>query len=188
MNKALILSLFSLITMAPAIEAQDRPARDRERGAPQIDAGLKKNEEGAFEGYTFFAPIRSKTTYLIDMNGEVVHEWPSEHPPGNSAYLMQDGSIVRTAQDFDNPTFHGGGSGGRIQHISWDGELLWDFLFSNEEHMQHHDIALLPNGNVLMIAWEFKTPEEAIAAGRDPSSLGEDGIWPDTIIEVKPDG
>jgi hypothetical protein len=188
MNKALILSLFSLITMTPAVEAQDRPARDRERGGPQIDAGLKKNEEGAFEGYTFFAPIRSKATYLIDMNGEVVHEWPSEHPPGNSAYLMQDGSIVRTAQDFDNPTFHGGGSGGRIQHISWDGELLWDFLFSNEEHMQHHDIALLPNGNVLMIAWEFKTPEEAIAAGREPSSLGEEGVWPDTIIEVKPDG
>jgi len=188
MNKALILSLFSLITMSPTVEAQDRPDRDRERGGPRLDAGLKKNEEGALEGYTFFAPIRSKTTYLIDMNGEVVHEWPSEHPPGNSAYLMQDGSIVRTAQDFDNPIFHGGGSGGRIQHISWDGELLWDFLFSNEEHMQHHDIAVLPNGNVLMIAWELKTQEEAIAAGREPSSLGEEGLWPDMIIEVKPKG
>jgi len=190
MNKLLILSLFSLITLSPAPEAQDRPPRGEERRrGPQIDAGLKRNEEGAFEGYTFFAPIRAKSTYLIDMNGEVVHEWPSEHPPGNSAYLMKDGSIVRTAQDFDNPTFHGGGSGGRVQRISWDGELLWDFLFSNEDHMQHHDIAVMPNGNVLMIAWEHKTKEEAVQAGREASTIGdEEGVWPDTIIEVKPKG
>jgi len=189
MNKSLILPLLSVLCLTQPLDAQDRPRRGEERGGPEIDAGLKKNEEGAFEGYTFFAPIRSKTTYLIDMNGEVVHEWPSEHPPGNSAYLMDDGSIIRTAQDFDNPTFHGGGSGGRVQRISWEGELLWDFLFSNEEHMQHHDIAVMPNGNVLMIAWEYKTKEEAVQAGRKPSTIGdEEGVWPDTIIEVKPKG
>ena len=185
MNPATLPLLLCALLTAP-VQAQD--ASPEAEGPPKIDGGLKKNEEGAFTGYTFFAPIRSKTSYLIDMEGEIVHEWPSEHPPGNSAYLMEDGSIVRTAQDFDNPTFHGGGSGGRVQRISWDGELLWDFLFSNEEHMQHHDIACLPNGNVLMIAWEFKTPEEAIEAGRDPSTTGEEGIWPDTVIEVKPKG
>jgi len=189
MSKLSLSTALLIATICPTVTALQGPPQGRgEREAPQVDGGLKKNAEGAFQGYTFFAPIRSKTSYLIDMNGEVVHEWPSEHPPGNSAYLLDDGSLMRTAQDFDNPTFHGGGSGGRIQHISWDGELLWDFLFSNEEHMQHHDIALLPNGNVLMIAWEFKTPEEAIAAGREPSSVGEEGVWPDTIIEVKPDG
>ena len=188
MKKTLTLALLSLICLAPTSDAQGRGQRGGERGGPQIEAGLKKSEEGAFEGYTFFAPIRSKTTYLIDMKGEVVHEWPSEHPPGNSAYLMDDGSIVRTAQDFENPTFHGGGSGGRVQRISWDGELLWDLLYSNEEHMQHHDIAVMPNGNVLMVVWEHKTQEEAVQAGRDPERLGEEGVWPDTIIEVKPKG
>ena len=189
MHRPTIFSLLSVALLSvSAAAAQDRPPRGGERGAPQVDAGLKRNEEGAFQGYTFFAPIRSKTSYLINMNGEVVHEWPSEHPPGNAAYLMEDGSLIRTAQDFDNPVFHGGGSGGRVQRISWEGELLWDYLFSDEDHMQHHDIALLPNGNVLMIAWEFKTSEEAIAAGRDPSSLEEGGIWPDTVIEVKPEG
>ena len=38
-----------------------------------------------------------------------------------------------------------------------------------------------------MIAWEYKTSAEAIAAGRDPNKLS-DAMWPDHIIEVRPTG
>jgi hypothetical protein len=37
-----------------------------------------------------------------------------------------------------------------------------------------------------LIAWERKTREEAIAAGRAPELVGEQGLWPDCLIEVKP--
>ncbi len=47
---------------------------------------------------------------------------------------------------------------------------------------------MLPNGNVLMVAWELKSRQEAIDAGRDPSLIIDDKLWPDTIIEVQPDG
>ncbi|MED5330463.1 MAG: hypothetical protein VX916_04150, partial [Planctomycetota bacterium] len=40
--------------------------------------------DGPFEGYTLFAPLRSKTTYLVDMEGEVVHQWEADLTPGNS--------------------------------------------------------------------------------------------------------
>jgi hypothetical protein len=46
----------------------------------------------------------------------------------------------------------------------------------------------LPNGNVLMIAWETKTRTEAINAGRNPNSFIGDTFMPDHIIEVKPTG
>ena len=39
-----------------------------------------------------------------------------------------------------------------------------------------------------MIVWEKKTKEEAIAAGRRPDLVGNAGLHPDYLIEVKPTG
>ena len=60
-------------------------------------------------------------------------------------------------------------------------------------HVSHHDIEPMPNGNILMIAWEERSEEEALQAGRNPqiasdSPGGQNNVWPDHIIEVKPVG
>ena len=68
----------------------------------------------------------------------------------------------------------GGGVGGRIQRISWDGELVWDYIHSDANNQHHHDIEPMPNGNVLLIAWERKTEEEVERAGRE--NVAE--MWP----------
>ena len=141
-----------------------------------------------FDGYTLFTPLHSTSTYLIDMQGAVVHEWKSAWNPGNSVYLLDDGSILRCARDGANPTFRGGGEGGRVQRIAWDGELLWDFPWSDEGRLQHHDVAPMPNGNVLLISWERRTEAEALAAGRDPALLGGGELWPDYLVEIEPKG
>ena len=47
----------------------------------EVKLGLSMNEPGAFQGYTLVAPMMSTTTYLIDMEGRVVHTWQSDHPP-----------------------------------------------------------------------------------------------------------
>jgi hypothetical protein len=39
-----------------------------------------------------------------------------------------------------------------------------------------------------MIAWERKSFEEAVAAGRDPGTMGSDELWSDHVVEVAPDG
>jgi hypothetical protein len=39
-----------------------------------------------------------------------------------------------------------------------------------------------------MIVWEKKTPEEAIAAGRRPETVGKDHLLADCILEVQPTG
>ena len=138
-------------------------------------------------GCTLIAPLGSTDTFLINMDGKVVHQWPSDYTPGNVTYLLPDGAILRSCKD-QNRTFNArGGAGGRVQKISWDGELLWDFSYSNEKHYQHHDIEPMPNGNVLLVAWEMRTQQEAIAAGRDPAKLQGD-LWPETIVEIKPEG
>ena len=49
-----------------------------------------------FDGYILSAPMHSTVTYLIDKNGTVIHTWPSEYIPGQSVYMLDDGSILRT--------------------------------------------------------------------------------------------
>jgi len=157
-------------------------------GAAGLPSGAPDSDPEPFAGYTLFAPLKSTPPYLIDMKGAVVHEWPSEHNPGNSVYLLEDGSILRCAREGGNPTFRGGGEGGRIQRIGWDGALLWDFLWSDEGRLHHHDIEPMPSGNVLLISWERKSEAEALAAGRDPALLEAGELWPDAVFEIRPEG
>jgi hypothetical protein len=147
-------------------------------------AGLFLHDQRAFNGYTFFT--KAKKTFLINMKGRLVHSWVSEYSPGNSVYLLENGNILRT-NNVNNPNFDQGGKGGRIQEIEWDGTVVWDYVYSTIRCVQHHDIERLPNGNVLMIAWEIKTTTKAILAGRNPDSL-VGFLWVDHIIEVKPTG
>ena len=148
-------------------------------------------------GYTLFSPIPSNTTYLIDHEGRELHQWssPGEHRPALSAYLLPDGDLLRTANIAQTAVgnFSGGGTGGKVERIAWDGTLEWSWEYSSTLHISHHDIEPMPNGNLLMIAWEERTEEEALQAGRNPaiasdSPGGENNVWPDHIIEVKPVG
>ena len=159
--------------------------------------GLVFCDERASEGYTLFAPIPSNTTYLIDHEGRLVHTWtsPGEHRPALSAYLLPDGDLLRTANiAASSPgNFSGGGTGGKLERISWGGELEWSWEYSSETFISHHDIEPMPNGNILMIAWEERTEAEALQAGRNPeiasdSPGGQNNVWPDHIIEVEPVG
>ncbi len=150
--------------------------------------GWFHGQQSSFGGYSFFAPGRSSTTYLVDEIGRVVHSWPSAFNPGNAAYLLEGGEILRAARIPGNLPISAGGVGGRVERIAWDGTLLWEFEYSSNLVQHHHDVEQLPNGNVLLIAWELKTEAEALAAGRDPSMLTANELWPDHIIEIDPTG
>ena len=149
--------------------------------------GLFLNDSSSFNGYTLFAPNSYINTYLINNEGRLVNLWEGTHRPGLSAYLLENGNLLRTAL-VSNSTFFGGGSGGLIQEFDWEGNQVWEFEYSTDQFYQHHDIERLPNGNTLIIAWEYKDYEEVLGAGRDPSLLSENFLWPDHIVEVQPDG
>ncbi len=155
-------------------------------GAAQTQTvGLFLNDSRAQEGYTLFAPMGYSSTYLINNEGLLVHEWTSSARPGLSAYLTEEGHLLRT-ESMMTPIMNGGGAGGRIREWDWDGSLLWSWEYASNTYRQHHDIEPLPNGNVLVIAWESKTRQEALDAGRRSDLLGVNGLWPDHIIEVRP--
>lgn len=102
--------------------------------------------------------------------------------------LLENGDLLRTVLPFNNPVFIAGGVTGGVERFTWNGTLLWQYNYSDSQHCLHHGIDVLPNGHILMVAWEYKTAEEATTAGRNPESLPAGELWPDHVIEVEPTG
>ena len=132
----------------------------------------------SLNGYILFCPLDSNTTYLIDAAGNVRHTWPGSSVPNYSVYALENGSIVRTVDNINKGTTG-------VEIIDWNGTVVWRFEYYSTQYMLHHDIKPLPNGNILMISYDYKTLEEAIEAGLNPIS---GGVTPDKIIEVRPTG
>jgi hypothetical protein len=162
---------------------------------PAIPAGatvglVARSAADSFDGYTLLAPLSSTTTYLIDPCGREVHRWSGTYLPGNAVYLLENGNLLRTGQV---PTavkgrFETGGSGGIVQEIDWGGKLVWEYRHATDTYHSHHDARRLPSGNTLIVSWEYKTRDQAIAAGRDPAKVTQSGLWPDYVFEIRPGG
>ncbi|MBK9249411.1 MAG: aryl-sulfate sulfotransferase [Ignavibacteria bacterium] len=152
----------------------------------QPTVGLLNHAAGKQDGYVLFAPGTSTTTYLIDKCGRKVHSWKSDYRPGQSVYLLNDGSLLRAGSP-GNPHFPSPGVGGVIEKINWDGTVAWDYQLSDSTQCQHHDVYPMPNGNVLAIVWVARSNSYAVAAGRDPNKT-PNKVWGEKIIEIKPDG
>ena len=158
---------------------------------------LKYDKEKSYGGYTLFAPmINCKTTYLIDMEGNVVHKWESEYTPGAYAMLLPNGNLLRGGVMKDKPVAIGGAAG-IVQEIDWNGKVVWEYKLDTPTEISHHCFWRMPNGDTLILAWEAKSIDEVIAKGRDPKTIptevydmGEynNRFWVDFVREVDKKG
>ena len=147
--------------------------------------GLFKNDPRAFPGYTLFAPKHHTMIYLMDNEGQAVHSWKSQYEPGQSVYLLENGHLLHCCFT-KNRGFTSGGEGGRLEEFDWDGKLVWEFEYSTDQHLSHHDVKPLPNGNVLVLAVEKKSYQDCLAAGFDPRMTRDQQLFPEFFIEVQP--
>ncbi|MBX2874318.1 MAG: aryl-sulfate sulfotransferase [Saprospiraceae bacterium] len=157
----------------------------------QNTVGLLSYEPSlTYDGYNLIYPHNQPNVYLLDNCGELVHVWEdsTQYRPGNTAYLLADGRLLKTkrASSVVNDAIWAGGGGAIVEIRDWDNNLEWSYTINNDTARLHHDVEPLPNGNILMIVWELKTEEEAIQAGRAPNTLDNNELWPDYIIEVDP--
>ena len=171
MKKLIYLTVFIVITLT---------------AKAQQTVGLFTQNPGSLDGYVLFSPIPSDTTYLIDKCGYKVHSWWSNNHPGQSVYLLEDGTLLRPGA-INNMTFNGGGRGGVVEKFDWNSNLLWSYTISSSTECQHHDVRQLPNGNVLAIVWELKTAAQALAGGRNPANIGT-VVWSEKIVELQQTG
>ncbi|MFM7217846.1 MAG: aryl-sulfate sulfotransferase [Bacteroidota bacterium] len=139
-----------------------------------------------YPGKTSYSVKNTTSSYLIDTNGTVTHTWThaSNAPTCYSTYVMPGGVLWRTVSKAGN-SFSGGPISGQFQKIDYNGTVLWDFVYSTTSYCSHHDICPMPNGNVLLIAYEARSQAEVTAAG----CTGYTGImWPDKVVEVQQTG
>jgi hypothetical protein len=146
------------------------------------------DEEQACPGLTLFAPHgRDGSLYLIDLGGEVVHEWHLPCPAGH-AYLTQRGTVICNG--------HTPGKNGRfidaapwklgsLTEVDWRGEAIWEVR--HPDH--HHDGIRLANGNVLLLCLRELPYEVAkqVRGGR-PGSEHEDRMYGDYLLELTTNG
>ncbi|MGB5318674.1 aryl-sulfate sulfotransferase [Eudoraea sp.] len=161
--------------------------KDRNMFGHRIPRGLTKTSENLLDGYLMYAVPNSPMFYLINRRGEVVHQWKGNYD-GFVSYLMDDGSLMVGALDPDFPTFGFGGPYGRLQKISWDGKMLWDYEYAARDSMIHHDFAVKPDGNILALAYKKIPYEQAIEMGRKPEYTPLGGPWLEKIVEIEPQG
>jgi hypothetical protein len=182
MRQRLLVVLVLLIGLLAFIASPQ--AHESIRGVTGL---LKYDASKAFQGYTLIPPMEDKATYLVDMEGYIVHTWPSSYNPGMYAVLLENGNLLRGGR-LPKPPVMFGGAGGIVQEIDWNGNVVWEYKNLTATTVQHHTFCRMPNGNTLVLCWEKKTREEAIAKGRKPDTVKEDGIAPDYVQEVNRDG
>ena len=148
--------------------------------------------------FFLYAPVFETETFLIDHNNDVFHTWSSEFQAGQSAFLQDDGSIIRMgaindiAPDNTFVEIWAGSTtglsfnvGGIIQRISKDNEVMWMIEYFGDKFAPHHEALVMANGNLLMPVWRAFTEEEAIEMGRNPDLLVSDGLWIDSVVEIE---
>ena len=147
-----------------------------------------------FNGMTLFSPTQgggggggSFNSYLVNNELNVINEWTHPRGAASMPYLLPDSTLVYPYR-VESPTMGAGGVGGGISKYSWNGDLLWNFEISNNTYQHHHDVEPMPNGNILVIAWERKTADEAYAVGRQSIDNSLNEMWAEAILEVEPVG
>ncbi len=140
------------------------------------------------EGYNIIYPHYQSDVFLLNTCGEIVHMW--EGPEGwrnnNTAYLLENGDLIRTLRKDEGPAFIWEDSGTyNIECRSWENELKW--TFENPENSRlHHDFEPTPYGTILIISWDHYSLDEAIDQGRDSLLFTQEAFSPDKIIEYDP--
>ena len=96
----------------------------------------------ASSGYTLVL-YRRRVPMLVDMNGNIVHQWPRVRV-GARARLNRQGRLAVI------------GRGNLVQEYDWEGNLTWEFRTPKGD-ITHHDLIQLSNGNYLVLATRRNT-------------------------------
>lgn len=134
---------------------------------------------------------KSQRTYLMDDHGNIAHKWFTEdrHPEATVAYLQADGNLIKTSCKNSWITMDGQfpiGANGWLSIIAPNSTVLWQWeKFELGHEALHHDIEVMPNGNILAICYSVIPVTEAQAMGWKQQRQRK-SIVLDKIYEVRP--
>ena len=141
------------------------------------------DQEKSEEGVILVNDAASNRIYLMEKKESIIlKEWDLPSGIGNDGELLENGNLLVALTDPD-PVYNFGGFGGRVAIITPEDEIVWDYEYSDSINLAHHDIEILPNGNVLVLAWEKRTGAELMAKGYDGPY---ESIYAEKLLEINP--
>lgn len=156
------------------------PITQRRRGVGLI--ALDPSQSAG--GYTLIAPqTAGGRVYLVNITGEVVHQWQLPVRPGRHAVILPNGNLGYNGNHPDSPDRYAPWSmwhGGDFYEVTPAGEVVWRF----QDPAHHHDAQWLGNGHLLYAACE-PMPQHFAARVPGGTAHGPDEVmYGDVIREV----
>lgn len=147
------------------------------------------NKSKAEQGFVLFSPLAHLgKTFLINMAGDVIHEWTHPDPVGIYGQLTEDGTLFMGAKIKDEswdafgiwPAF----KGGEIREVSAGGDIIW----RHKDPWHHHDQRRMPHGGAMYLSLEEVPVDLAsqVKGGHPPP--GGVPMFADILREVDKDG
>lgn len=121
------------------------------------------------------------SAFLLDKTGRNVHEFTFDDPLGNDLEILPNGKLLGIFKD-ENPSIEFGGSAGIVKILNLNGDVEWEYTLNTPDFILHHDVEMLPNGNVLLLVWERINEVTAEAQG----STNPGDIYPEKLMEIDP--
>ncbi|MGB0373514.1 MAG: aryl-sulfate sulfotransferase [Flavobacteriaceae bacterium] len=127
--------------------------------------------------------LGAKSSVVLNKQGETVAEYEFENRLGNDLEMLPNGEFIGIFKPDDRDYFSFGGSGGILRRVTADQQTLWEYTIASETELAHHDLEILPNGNVMTIVWEEIPTEQAQALGAQTQGP----IYTEKLVEIDPD-
>lgn len=135
-------------------------------------------------GYTLFArQTGGGVVDLVDIEGQVAHQWRMPVRPGRDAVLLPNGNLGYNGSHATSAALYPAWDlwhGGDFYEATPDGEVVW----RHEDILHHHDGQWLKNGNLLYtVAAPLPADKAARVCGGDPRKDGADGVVQSDIVK-----
>ncbi len=132
-----------------------------------------------YTGYTLFGT--RGVSYLIDMEGHVVHTWNI----GTNPRFTEGGTLLDAVGG--NPS-----NQNQWKELDWKGNTLWSYTETRSNYHGHHDFVKIYNPELgdstfMFIANKDLTAQQCLDAGCDPAN-NYTGAQMDAIVEVNKQG
>jgi hypothetical protein len=133
----------------------------------------------SYNGYTLFG-TRGKT-YLIDMEGRVVHTWNI----GTNPRFTENGTLLDAVGG--NPS-----NSNVWKELDWNGNVKWQYTETRSAYHAHHDFEKIYNPKLgdstfIYIANKDLTSQQCLNAGCSPTN-NYTGAQMDVVVEVDRNG
>lgn len=139
--------------------------------------------ELACPGYVLFSPLFGDKTFLMGLDGTIVHQWEHEHPPGMYGYLTSAGTLFYSAKVVDESwdifPIWSLFKGGLLREYDWDGRIVWEHV----DPFIHHDARKMDHGGAIYLSLE-QVPAEMESRVQGGIRVDDLPMWADVIVEV----